>query len=492
VPAWLSVHGLNNGSSRNPTHISTLNATEELPGNRIRYTFAATNSRWSTYNNYVPLYTTFAADHAGNRTQPQPPVVLPVLIHATPTDAKAIPVVSWQQLRVRFAATPNLLTVPKRLVTSFTWADTSLLYDPPGTPPDQPWPFLTLYRGLGFNTVPMVSMPGFFEKWTKYNTTVVPKANAPPYLFPDGRRGKQWEGLRFGPEVSAPDVSGGASTCKKDAPNADMLPSGLSSAEIKVELAKWSNAYNFSKVTGGLDVAYDGIFAQRNRLQFCDLMAKTQPDWVFLDDEAYGEGWVPWASNVGVSENAVARALPGETLMDLAWRMALETFSGFTKCLTSVSPNTTLAWYGTPFPDQVFASAGISMQPSLYSSLRYLQDYVWDVREARQSQGVMAAGKPRHLLPWLTACTYGQMDAVAMWEAALHTFGGGATGFSFFWDTCIDDPGAVLSLKTNLAQKGLEDVHGSSRRVIQTQPVRSICCVLPFRSISCVFTIVTF
>lgn len=63
----------------------------------------------------------------------------------------------------------------------------------------------------------------------------------------------------------------------------------------------------------------------------------------------------------------------------------------------------------------------------------------------------MADGKPRHLLPWLTACTYGQMDAVLTWEGALHTFGGGATGWSFFCTDCFDDPAKILALSTATA-----------------------------------------
>ena len=63
----------------------------------------------------------------------------------------------------------------------------------------------------------------------------------------------------------------------------------------------------------------------------------------------------------------------------------------------------------------------------------------------------MPNGKPRHFLPWLTACTYGQMDAVQTWEGALHSFGGGATGFSFFIGSCLDDPGKVLALSSATA-----------------------------------------
>ena len=457
APSWLKLHPRNNASTRSSADSATLNSTKALPGGLTRSTFATASRkspRWSTYNNYAPLYTTFPAENAGTRARPLPPVALQVLIHADPADADTLPVEAWQRLLARAVVTPALAAVPQRLVTSYTWADSSLLYDPPTPSPAQPSAFLELYRGLGFNTVPAVSLPAQFKPWTASNTTVAPKPGAPPELTPAGRRGVPgWEGLLFGPEVSAPDPSGGASNCKRYAPNASMLPPGLSAAETKLELAKWSNAHDYFLATGNLDVAYDGIFARQNNEHFCALMATTQPDWVFLDDESFGEGWVPWANTVTSSANAVARRLPGESRTNLAWRMAVELLSGFTGCLATVSPSTNVGWYADPFPDQIFASAGISMQPSLYSTIRDLQDHVHTVRHARQSQGAMASGKTRHLLPWLTAGTYGQMTAVATWEGVLHTFGGGATGFSFFLASLhsLDDPAKLLALSTAIA-----------------------------------------
>lgn len=52
---------------------------------------------------------------------------------------------------------------------------------------------------------------------------------------------------------------------------------------------------------------------------------------------------------------------------DLAWRMAVEALAAFTGCLPTVSPGTHVGWYSDPFPDQVLASANISMQPSMYT-----------------------------------------------------------------------------------------------------------------------------
>ena len=77
------------------------------------------------------------------------------------------------------------------------------------------------------------------------------------------------------------------------------------------------------------------------------------------------------------SENSKKRCVvAGETPYDLAWRMAAELLQGFTACLPHVSPGTNVHWYGyspeCPFPERMFAEAGISMGPSEYGQPHYL------------------------------------------------------------------------------------------------------------------------
>lgn len=104
--------------------------------------------------------------------------------------------------------------------------------------------------------------------------------------------------------------------------------------------------------------------------------------------------------------------------------------------------------YGDPFPDELLAASGVSEQPSEYGPQHYLQTFPGRVRNSKLRQGVMAGSKPRHLLPWLTACTYGQMEAPLLLASTLHMFGAGATGFSFFIDSCMDDGAKFLALAT--------------------------------------------
>ena len=53
--------------------------------------------------------------------------------------------------------------------------------------------------------------------------------------------------------------------------------------------------------------------------QFCETVRLSAPDWIFLDDEAYGEGWPVWRAEVAQSANAQARRLPGEADAQLAF-----------------------------------------------------------------------------------------------------------------------------------------------------------------------------
>lgn len=57
------------------------------------------------------------------------------------------------------------------------------------------------------------------------------------------------------------------------------------------------------------------------------------------------------------------------------------------------------------------SASGVSEQPSEYGPQHYLASFAAHVRNSKLRQSPMSGGRPRHLLPWLTACTYGQMNA---------------------------------------------------------------------------------
>ena len=99
----------------------------------------------------MPLYFTFDASQVGKTTS------MAVLIHAELDDAASVPASDWQLLSIRCVAMPQV-ALPKQLMTSITWSsDDSLLLDNGAE-----HSFLRAYRSLGFNTVPLVSMPSMF------------------------------------------------------------------------------------------------------------------------------------------------------------------------------------------------------------------------------------------------------------------------------------------------------------------------------------------
>lgn len=90
--------------------------------------------------------------------------------------------------RLLCVATPQV-PLPKQLVTSITWADAEMLFE--GESPDgESYTFLETYRTLGLNTVPSVSVQSVHEAGMIQT----------PWTFVGNRTGKEWAGLKYGPE----------------------------------------------------------------------------------------------------------------------------------------------------------------------------------------------------------------------------------------------------------------------------------------------------
>lgn len=134
-----------------------------------------------------------------------------------------------------------------------------------------------------------------------------------PWMYAGNRTGPAWDSLRFGPEISSPVVSSHSSFTSKP-PNASLLPSSVPAKDVPMELTKWQRAYAFHNQTKSIDIAYDGVFFQASSEEFCQLAHIATPEWMFLDDERFGAGLVPWVQDVVLSANAMARKLPGESV----------------------------------------------------------------------------------------------------------------------------------------------------------------------------------
>ena len=117
---------------------------------------------------------------------------------------------------------------------------------------------------------------------------------------------------------------------------------------------------------------------------------------------------------------------------------------------------------GTTFRPGLYQPAGFVSMPSVYDAMKDLKTFSATVQEYRREMVHVEpddglGGNPgelsarRQLLPWLTGCTYGQMNARDVFAGALHSFAGGASGFAFFAASCFDDPGKILALSTSAA-----------------------------------------
>ena len=230
------------------------------------------------------------------------------------------------------------------------------------------------------------------------------------------------------------------------------LPSWVKAADVADEMLKWERAVNYSKTTHSADIAYDGaLFVQdalRDALDFCAAAKLMQPAYFFADAEGWGGGWNTLYVEGGVnsSANAQARRRPGESYENLAFRMVQEMLQLWTKCMKTDAPNTTVFFYSTQFPLEAAARAGIVEQPSHYP---ISNTDTWAATIRQQRHQADAAGVP--LVPWISSCTFGMMSASQLRVAVLHALGCGAAGFSFFSDSCVNDPAILLALSAAIA-----------------------------------------
>ena len=226
-------------------------------------------------------------------------------------------------------------------------------------------------------------------------------------------------------------------------------------------MLKWERAINFSQSCGGMpDIAYDGALLVSDNQHFCDMVGSVKPDFVFADDEGWGDAWQKWYNKGYVlkSNNALAQRLPGESDENLAFRMTQQMLAGWVSCIPKISPRTQPMWYGTALARaEAFEAVGIIPQYSTYSDI--FDPASWPSVLKRQKQ---LLGDKAPLVPWLTSCCWGQMNADELRSATLHSFGSGAGGFSWFRDICFDDPGKLLALSDSIAVAGHHEEHLSS------------------------------
>jgi hypothetical protein len=444
LPPWLHVFPVSNRSSAS-YYVPTVNRTATLPDGSVLTTFQSRNRRWSVYNTQVHLSFAFAPQHAGKTANAK------LLLHGELSQADSGTSPLFSTARLRCVKTPQV-PLPKKLVTSVTWASAQMLFE--GKSPDgESYSFLETYRSLGFNTVPNVGshcQPGWIET---------------PWTYAGNRTGKEWEGLSYGPEISGFTTAGYGhrGVYSKEPANATLIRQMLvaqspggdkqpSAAEVAEEAKKWTDAQIFFNASGRIDFAYDGVAWQQDVRAFCDVMRQNKPQTIFVDDEGFGN-YPSWRIHVALSTNAKKRRFPGESDEQLAWRMTDEMLGSWSSCLQAPefkpSPPSIIFYGDGPAPDDIMARNGFTGSPSPYGPIHHLSMYPAWLRI--QKQQMTNDGYGRLFLPWLTAGTYGAMDATATLDGALHSLGVGATGFAFFSSSDFVDGADILALSTATA-----------------------------------------
>eukprot|EP00045_Choanoeca_perplexa_P012129 m.131083 g.131083 ORF g.131083 m.131083 type:complete len:860 (-) comp15898_c0_seq3:38-2617(-) len=420
LPVWLSVAGASNETSNYP---AVVNSTSGPIAGRYNVTFY--NRRWTTYQDYVPLYFGFDLAAVGSVT------TLRVAIHE-----QVDGIVAFQELTARAAATPTV-SIPAEMMTSITWANEALFME--GSLGNQRYSSLGTSLQLGFNTIPAVSVNSVLagSRTGEFQET--------RHAYAGNRTDPIWQQLHYGPELSG--FHNTFSTLRT-VPNATVLQQlGVPADRLKEEMTKWNNAYRFHLNTSGVDIAYDGWLFQLDVQEYCHVVNVTQADWIFADDEGWGDGYRSWSLNVAQSANANQRRLPGENDENLGIRMVQEMLVSWTNCYEELSPTTKMGYYGDNFPGATFAAAKIRPQPSAYGPMHYpssLFDWLQGYKRA------LPVGA-KEMLPWVTACTYGQMTAAEVFASMMHIYASGSTGFSFFIESCFDDLGKMLALSRSTA-----------------------------------------
>jgi hypothetical protein len=429
APAWLAVDLAGSSSKR---IVPAAQTADSMVTTTAKISMASMQHH---HGGTLPLYVAFVDANAGATFS------LQLSMHATPAPPSNDSA-EWQTLMAHTVATPSV-PLPSKLLTSITWAGPELLYSGniSGT-----MSMLETYRSLGFNTVPYLLR--FTDSY----------ANGSFLLHPKNRTTGPWAdgALHFGPQHTG--FQSLSTLLWKGPANASILKSrfGVKPADMPVEVLKWERAVRYADAAGfrkPIDLGYDGALFQYDVQSFCDAMGSIQPETVFADDEIWGDVWENWWVDRAVllSENAQSRRLPGETDENLAFRMILEMFNRWVECLSHVSSGTKVHFYDVRFPVETFLRSGITPQYATYTSIYDPATFPAVMRRQALLLQEDGASDAVGFVPWLTSCTWGQMSADQLRSATLHSFGSGATGFSWFHDICFDDPGKMLALSSAIA-----------------------------------------
>lgn len=466
------------GNTRYGYTVEDVTATGEMgseppwPGyRRLELNQVSENDEWSYSNWALPLFFRFLPGALPGETR---------LLRIRPLGGGGDPANTpgdWHVFEATYAALPNL-TLPKRLVTSLTWATQSLFSDPNVDD------FLARYKALGLNTVPFVAT-NFLE----------PGVDFSQYLFtPAQRVGPAWDGTLYGlehgtfgrgwyngnayqPGMIELLTSWPGDNCGEFAQTSEIEPclraflsdSGefdLDEPQLTQETDTWMAAIDYfhfdSEFSGAFDVAYDGIFRTRDLQNLSAVLAHTNPDYLFIDQESFPWFYTQWLPDVTNSSLAEARRLNGETDRKLAYRLAnelLDSIIGAIRGACAGCDGVKIGLYDAGsvlnYGYQVFTwdmqngpdldptqgwTHDLLSQRSIYGIERHLPRHVVDMRRERENlEQTLLPDRTLEMIPWMSTGAAGELDSEIVFDLLAQTFVNGATGFCYWAPVHFDD-----------------------------------------------------
>ena len=369
----------------------------------------------------------------------------------------------WQKQNLTLDTIPTDVQLPKRLTTSFTWtAWNRLLLS--GSNSSQ---FIDLYSKLGFNTVPQTG------------------GNGQPSMGTEAQRASWPAGMKYGPEVGLQYYTkllssnfDGVIKSKTYADCTDYITcinhythdpdtfnayAGLNDPkfanekiitdkQLKIEKTKWLNAVAYNKSSKYyVDLAYDGVFLQKELDQIGQWADTIKPEYVFFDVEPK----IPFPSQAGFATNLSPNAIDYQkenniSDADIVNRVVDRFLGDVTGAVKNNSSNTKLSWFGSKTSNngkvENMFTWDLTNKYNIASSGYYYSSRSPELLGRSIGLERKILGNNYDILPWLSAGTYGEMDSQLLYDHVLHTFLNGATGFSIFAEYDIDDMADVLSI----------------------------------------------
>jgi hypothetical protein len=228
--------------------------------------------------------------------------------------------------------------------------------------------------------------------------------------------------------------------------NPNFTQRGLSPTEIAEETTKWRNALQFFANSGRvIDMAYDGYFYHHDIDRLLTVLNYSRPDYIFIDSESFPV-LNTWLSKVNLSVNANNRRRQGENDYDLGYRLCDEWIGTFVQRVKSLLPDIKIALYGASakfnegyqaFDWKMLGKYNIIAQPSYYGVQRVLDMVAAEQRLQRQH--VNYTNGEKTVIPWLTTSWAGPYPSQYNFDLLAHLFANGATGFSIYPSTGLDD-----------------------------------------------------